>query len=136
MPLTPNGKVDRKALPPPSQQEVYEARLPRTALEKTLAHLWAEVLQVDRVSLDDNFFELGGHSLLAMRVAFRIQELLQVEAPVRLFYENHTLADFAAAITAYAGQEQALERVASLVLRVAELSDKQALSEEWHDDEQ
>ncbi len=76
-PLTPNGKIDRKSLPAPTIQravdDTYEA--PQSELEKSLATLWQEVLQVDRVGLHDNFFDLGGHSLLLLRVHHRLGEL-------------------------------------------------------------
>jgi amino acid adenylation domain-containing protein len=95
LPLSPNGKVDRKALPAPAQsrpelEEAYVA--PRTAVEQALADLWAEVLGVERVGVHDNFFELGGHSLLATQVVSRMRKALQVELPLRALFEAPTLA--------------------------------------------
>ena len=68
LPITPNGKVDRRALPSPEErrlQTAHEYEAPRTPLQRDLAAIWAEVLRLDRVGIHDNFFELGGHSLLA-----------------------------------------------------------------------
>jgi amino acid adenylation domain-containing protein len=75
VPLLPNGKIDRKALPAPERSASDEAAYvaPRTATEEILAGIWAEVLKLERVSIEENFFELGGHSLLAMRVIFAME---------------------------------------------------------------
>ena len=75
MPLNPNGKLDRHALPAPSLQRSDNYRAPHTALEQQLAALWGEVLQVDSVGLDDSFFELGGNSILALEVVSRVRQL-------------------------------------------------------------
>ncbi|MCG1047535.1 condensation domain-containing protein, partial [Mycetohabitans sp. B6] len=92
MPMTPNGKLDRKALPAPNfVSERYRAA--RSPQEQTLTELFAEVLGLPRVGIDDNFFELGGHSLLAMRVAARVRQALGVELPVRLLLEAPTIAE-------------------------------------------
>jgi len=101
LPLTPNGKVNRRALPAPEEASmVLEQRYvaPRTALEKLLAEIWVEVLEVERVGIHDNFFTLGGHSLLAMRVMTRLLNLFQLELPLRMSFEAPTIATFAAAI--------------------------------------
>ncbi len=77
LPLTPSGKVDRKALPVPERDggaPGYQA--PRTPLETTIADIWAEVLNLPRVGIHDNFFDLGGHSLLAMQLMDRIYKAL------------------------------------------------------------
>ena len=71
MPLTANGKLDRRALPAPESQDVDRYRAPGSAVEEILAGIYAEVLGLDRVGLDDSFFDLGGDSLLAMRAAPR-----------------------------------------------------------------
>ncbi|MBA5960963.1 non-ribosomal peptide synthetase, partial [Pseudomonas lactis] len=74
MPLSPNGKLDRKALPKPEvmqQCQTYEP--PRSGLEEQIAAIWAQVLEVERVGRNDNFFELGGHSLLVINVISRMQ---------------------------------------------------------------
>lgn len=94
LPLTASGKLNRLALPQPEvQSEVL--RLPRTAQEKILCELFAEVLEAGQVGVDDNFFTLGGHSLLAMLLVSRIQEKMGVEVPVRAVFEHSTVARLA-----------------------------------------
>ena len=98
IPLTPNGKVDRGALPAwerrrPELAHRYAA--PRTPIEKIMARIWCEVLGLKRVGINDNFFDLGGHSLLATTVASRIHDSLQVDLPLRALFENPTVAELA-----------------------------------------
>ncbi|MBV4451459.1 MULTISPECIES: non-ribosomal peptide synthetase [Pseudomonas] len=97
LPLSPNGKLDRKALPAPNQDALvsrpYEA--PVGAVEITLARLWCELLNVERIGRHDHFFELGGHSLLAVSLVGRLQQE-GMEADVRALFEQPTLAGYAA----------------------------------------
>jgi hypothetical protein len=77
IPLTPNGKVDRAALPDPFRSVTAAAAqyvAPESKLEQLLAEVWTDVLKVERVSAHDNFFELGGHSLLSLRVASAVEK--------------------------------------------------------------
>jgi len=94
-PLTPNGKLDRKALPMP-EGEAYVVRgyeAPQGELEMTLAEIWAELLKVERVGRHDNFFELGGHSLLATRVVTRMRAHAGVSASLKDLFSTQSLAE-------------------------------------------
>jgi amino acid adenylation domain-containing protein len=98
IPLTPNGKVDRKALPQPdaSRPELaanYAA--PRTPIEQQIAEIWTQVLNLNRVGIYDNFFELGGYSLLGIQVVSRLRQALQVEILLSTLFELPTVADLA-----------------------------------------
>ena len=98
LPLTLNGKIDRKALPAPNEADrtqglTYVA--PTTEVEELLVQLWQEVLKIDCIGIHDNFFELGGHSLLAMQVIARLRQGLELEIPLRTLFENPTVASFA-----------------------------------------
>ncbi|MFC6300510.1 amino acid adenylation domain-containing protein [Pseudomonas sp. CCM 7893] len=99
LPLTANGKLDRKALPAPDQAAMlsreYEA--PQGEVETTLARIWAEVLQVEQVGRHDHFFELGGHSLLAVSLIERMRQA-GLSADVRVLFSQPTLAALAAAV--------------------------------------
>ncbi len=99
LPLTSNGKVDRKALlarqPERMDGSVDTYVAARTPQEEQLTHIWQEVLHLDRVGVHDNFFQIGGHSLLATRIIARIQATFQVELPLRTIFEVPTIAGLA-----------------------------------------
>ncbi len=97
LPLTPHGKVDRRALPAPPHAPAV-ATAPRTPLEEIVAATWCQVLNRDRIGAEEDFFALGGHSLLATQVASRLAQALGVEIPLRTLFEHTTVAALAAAL--------------------------------------
>jgi amino acid adenylation domain-containing protein len=101
LPMTPSGKVDRLGLPAPNQSmrnlgAVFVA--PRTVVEDALAQIWSEMLGLEQVGVHDDFFDLGGHSLLATQITSKVLKTLQVELPVRSFFEVPTIAGLACLI--------------------------------------
>ena len=100
-PLTPNGKIDRKALPSPYKSEAEKGAdfvTPRNPTEQALTTIWAEVLRVKQVGVHDNFFDLGGHSLLATQVVSRIHKTLQAKVSLRNLFESPTVAGLSGVI--------------------------------------
>ena len=102
LPLTVNGKIDRKALPEPDpDRSVVENPFvgPRTPTEELLVVIWSELLGLKQIGIHDNFFELGGHSLLATKIISRVREIFRVDLPMHLIFENPTVAELAGTIT-------------------------------------
>jgi amino acid adenylation domain-containing protein len=97
MPLTPNGKIDRKALPKPdaARQLVEKYVAPRNEIEQQIADIWAQVLNLEQIGIHDNFFDLGGYSLLAIQVIARLRKTFQVEILLSSLFELQTVAALA-----------------------------------------
>ncbi|HVU67145.1 MAG TPA: amino acid adenylation domain-containing protein, partial [Ktedonobacteraceae bacterium] len=111
LPLTTNGKVDRKALPAPSMgsRELRQyGPLPRNPLEETVAEIWQQVLGLENLGVRADFFAVGGHSLLAMRVISRIRAVFQIELSLRRLFETPTIEGLAQVVAASLQEEQPL----------------------------
>jgi acyl carrier protein len=120
LPLTPSGKLNRRALPPPDAlrprlEGAYVA--PRTPVEEMLAEIWTQILGVKQIGIHDHFFsELGGHSLLATQLVSRVRDSFQVELPLRQIFEMPTIAGLAAAIEETRGRgESRMVRITPVV---------------------
>jgi acyl carrier protein len=116
LPVSPNGKVDRSALPVPdaerpSLEEAYVP--PRTPIEEALSRIWVDLLGVERVGVHDNFFALGGHSLLATQLMSRVRKVLGVELPLRALFDSPTVAGLAERIETlqWAGQSSTIPEI-------------------------
>jgi amino acid adenylation domain-containing protein len=108
LPITPNGKVDRDALPEPEWEQesaTEEFIAPRTAAERGIAEIWSSVLSVNDVGIHDDFFALGGHSLLAVRLFAEIERKLGVRLPISALFESPTLAALAELVERERGGE-------------------------------
>lgn len=128
LPLSANGKVDRKALPKPhfELRQTVRGERPLSSLEKAVLSIWAETLKVDHLGVDDNFFDLGGHSLTAIRLAARISEVFDIELPLRVIFEAPTPVAFSAALLNAADDANQLTRIAEMYQQLASLSDEEA----------
>lgn len=115
LPITPNGKIDRRALPKPARDNLQTARefvRPQTETENALAVIWAELLKLESVGINDDFFDLGGHSLLAIRAVSRVRDVFGAEVTFQTLFENPTIAALARVLTAAkaSGSAQRIER--------------------------
>jgi acyl carrier protein len=122
-PLTPNGKLDRRAFPLPAERGlVREAPFeePCTPLEQQVAAIWRTLLGAERVSRSDSFFKLGGHSLLVTQVTSRVEKLCKIEIPLHVLFEKPHLAAFVQAVLQF--QQHQLEQ---LLTRLDTLSDEE-----------
>ncbi|HVG08475.1 MAG TPA: non-ribosomal peptide synthase/polyketide synthase [Thermoanaerobaculia bacterium] len=115
-PLTPHGKVDRRALPAPQASHEVEASVERSPAEELLAGIWSALLRVSAIGQKDNFFDLGGHSLLATQVVSRVREVFGVELPLRALFETPTLAGLAARIQEARNEDLGLQAPPILAL--------------------
>ncbi|NER61599.1 non-ribosomal peptide synthetase, partial [Pseudomonas sp. MAFF212428] len=99
MPLSPNGKLERKALPKPDASQLQrEYVAPQSELEQRIAGIWQQMLNCEHIGLNDDFFELGGHSLLATQVISRVRQVLGFDVALRTLFEHSRLADFVATL--------------------------------------
>ncbi|WP_437966999.1 amino acid adenylation domain-containing protein [Sorangium sp. So ce260] len=129
LPLSPNGKVDRRALPAPEQVDAPARATtpPRTDLERAIAAIWSDVLSVPQVGIHDNFFDLGGHSLLLAKVHSRLREELDRALPMLVLFQHPTIASLAGALSGEASEpapqegEQSGERASAAQQRRGEL---------------
>ena len=123
IPLTPNGKVDRKALPKPetdgASEQGYVA--PRTETEQKIATVWQEVLSQEKVGVHDNFFELGGHSLLATQVMSRVNRLFNIQLPLRRLFETRTVEALAEAIDTSLWNAEDLQKIGNEAIEEREV---------------
>jgi AMP-binding enzyme C-terminal domain/AMP-binding enzyme/Phosphopantetheine attachment site len=115
LPLTPNGKLDRRALPAPSElrpqtETVYLA--PRNELEKLVAKVWQETLQLDQVGVHDNFFDLGGHSLLMLRIQGKVRTLFNRDLSIVEMFRYPTISSMAQLLGSEPPKQQSLEESA------------------------
>ena len=106
LPLSPSGKVDRGALPEPEPEAGAGFVAPRPGAEELVAGVWAEVLGVGRVGAHDNFFDLGGHSLLAVRAVSMLRDVAGVEVPLRVLFEEPTVAGLAVRVAGLGRAEE------------------------------
>ncbi|MHC5737513.1 non-ribosomal peptide synthetase [Nostoc sp.] len=127
-PLTPNGKINRRALPAPDADHrnlEVDFVAPRTSTEQELATIWAEVLKLKQVGIHDNFFELGGHSLLATQVISRLREAFSLNFPLRYLFENPTIAELAQKAIAQQIEQAENDAIAQILGEVAQLSEEE-----------
>ncbi|WP_374015852.1 amino acid adenylation domain-containing protein [Paenibacillus thiaminolyticus] len=126
LPLTVNGKVDRRMLPLPEETaDVTQDESTRTSLQTLLSGVFAELLGVKSIGLYDDFFELGGHSLLATQAVAVLREILRVELPLRILFDHPTVSTLAHALNNDANQAERLEKTAELFLRMLAMSEEE-----------
>lgn len=131
IPLTLNGKVDRRRLPVPGGEHIASTRSyvpPRTLLEKQLARIWSEVLTIEQIGIHDNFFELGGHSLLATQILSRIRDICHIDASVRLLFEAPVLADLAQALARHQAAITGEQSFEQLLMELQQFSEEEVVS--------
>ncbi|MCP4160604.1 MAG: AMP-binding protein [Deltaproteobacteria bacterium] len=107
LPLSVNGKIDKKALPKPDRSisTAVEYVAPRNEIEKQLVEIWQEILKIEKIGISDNFFELGGHSLNAVQMVSRIKLKLLIDVKIKDLYEKHTICDLAEMIKSAESKE-------------------------------
>ena len=129
IPLTPNGKIEMRALPSPDKAQAKPGReflAPRNAEEEKLVAIWMEVLKLGEVSVNDNFFDLGGHSLLATQIISRVRNTFRIQMPLHSFLETPTIAGLAEKIPQCPAAESEEEEMARLLQELEGISDEEA----------
>jgi len=125
MPLTPNGKIDRRALPAPEElrpeiEQRYVA--PRNEIETALVELWQEVLGVNPIGVRDSFFDLGGHSLKATRLLAKVRQLFRTQLPLSVVFEATTVEALARALVQHEAKPGQTAKIARVLQRVKSIS--------------
>lgn len=125
MPLKPNGKLDKSALPEPlaDRGDAQNYQEPRTEVEKNLANIWKKVLGVEKIGIDDNFFELGGHSLLGSQVISAVMTDFGVELPLRVVFESPTIEQMSLVIIKALTQGQDYNLLNDMLTELEQLPD-------------
>jgi acyl-coenzyme A synthetase/AMP-(fatty) acid ligase len=129
IPLTTNGKVDRRALPQPEDKRPELSKRyagPRNETEYCVVQIWQEVLDVRPIGVHDNFFDLGGHSLAATRVVSRVFEQYQLAIPLQSLFQSPTVAEMAAVIAEHQGKGLEASQLAVILDELESLSDVEA----------
>ncbi|MBD2013423.1 amino acid adenylation domain-containing protein [Microcoleus sp. FACHB-53] len=123
-PLTPNGKIDRLALPAPDSARfnLKEYVAPQTPIEEVLADIWADILKIERVGIHDNFFDLGGHSLLATQLISRVHKILRAQLTLRDLFEEPTIANLSKILIANEAKPGQTEKIALTLKKIKTMS--------------
>jgi len=127
LPISPNGKLNRSALPNPDDARPELARefvAPSTPVEQAIAEIFTEVLEVRTVGIHDDFFELGGHSLLATRVVTRLRDRFQIEMTPRFLFESPTVAELATRVSNLLVQNTDETEMAAMLAELSELEER------------
>jgi acyl-coenzyme A synthetase/AMP-(fatty) acid ligase/acyl carrier protein len=128
LPLIASGKVNHRALPPPSTERPQIGTSfvkPQTPVEIELAEIWSDVLGLDEVGINDSFFDLGGHSLLAFRVISRVIKKFRVEVPLKFLFQSTTVADMAIIIVQNIAEKAERENIEQILAELDRLSEEQ-----------
>ncbi len=131
LPLTSNGKVDLRALPDPGRPEPAAHVAPRDAVEEELAAIWTRLLKVERVGVHDNFFALGGHSLLGTRVLAALRGTFGVEIPLRILFQQPTVAELALVLAEARGGAAPADRIPRLSRNIDRFPVSPSQLREW-----
>ncbi len=132
LPRTPNGKIDRRALPAPVEEHDTELFIaPRTPVEEVLAGIFIELLGVEQIGIYENFFDLGGHSLMAAQLLSRLRASFQLELPLPLIFEKPTIAELAQELIKYESKPGQVEKIAAITAQLESMS-PEAISEMLH----